>query len=147
MNPSDKSQPFGPPLIGALLRMPWEVVRDRMLAELRARGFDDLAPAHLPLLQWPGPDGVRPSELAERLRVSKQALNHLRGDLERFGYLERRADPHDGRSRRIAATDRGRDAMKVMRAAVRSVERDWERRLGKDEFARLRALLAELNDR
>src|SRR5436190_17829997 len=86
------TQPFGPPLIGALLRMPWEVVQRRMLERLHERGFDDLDAAHLQVFQYPGPQDTRPSELAARLRMSKQALNYLLGQLERLDYLERRAD-------------------------------------------------------
>src|SRR3954471_3995225 len=91
-------QPFGPPLIGALLRVPWEAVQQRMLERLHERGFDDLDAAHLNVFQHPGPQGVRPSELAARLRMSKQALNYLLGQLERRGYLERHVDPDDLRS-------------------------------------------------
>src|SRR5881409_427754 len=82
-------QPFGPPLIGALLRIPWEAVQRRMLERLHERGFADLDFAHLTVFQYPGPQGARPSELAARLGMSKQALNYLLGALERLGYLER----------------------------------------------------------
>src|SRR5215218_6537626 len=67
------SEPFGPPLIGALLRMPWETVQRHMLERLHEHGFDDLDAAHLNVFQYPGPQGARPSELAARLRISKQA--------------------------------------------------------------------------
>ena len=50
-----------------------------MLAALHERGFDDLDAAHLNVFQYPGPEGARPSELAARLRISKQALNYLLG--------------------------------------------------------------------
>src|SRR5580765_5873854 len=83
----------GPPLIGALLRRPLDVVRHHMLDRLHEHGFDDLEPAHLAVLQYPGPNGRRPSELAAQLRISKQALNYLLGQLERLGYLEREPDP------------------------------------------------------
>src|SRR6478672_10456268 len=99
--------PAGPPLIGALLRVPLEQVQHRMLARLHERGFDDLDAAHLTVFQYPGPQGARPSELALRLRMSKQAVNYLLGALERLGYLERRPDPEDQRSRRIHVTERG----------------------------------------
>jgi DNA-binding MarR family transcriptional regulator len=132
------------PLIGALLRMPWEAVRRRMLERLHAGGFDDLEPPHLNVLQYPGPDGTRPSELAARLRMSKQALNYLLGQLERLGYIERRADPDDLRSKRIHVTVRGDSAIEVIRDAVREIEREWERALGAERFALLRGLLAEL---
>ena len=46
---------FGPPLIGALLRAPWEAVRRRMLERMRENGFDDLDAAHLNVLLYPGP--------------------------------------------------------------------------------------------
>src|SRR5213596_51820 len=86
---------FGPPLIGALLRMPWEAVQRHMLERLHARGFADFDAAYLNVFQYPGPQGARPSDLAARLRISKQALNHLLGQLEKLGYLERQPDPDD----------------------------------------------------
>ena len=141
----DGAASVGPPLIGALLRMPWEEVRRRMLEHLHAHGFRDLEAPHLDVLQYPGPDGARPSRLAARLRVSKQALNYLIGQLERLGYLERLPDPHDLRSKRIALTPRGDAALSAIRDAVADVERDWADRLGADRFAELRALLVELS--
>jgi DNA-binding MarR family transcriptional regulator len=132
------------PPIGALLRTQWEVVRDRQLEDLHEHGFADLAAQHIPVLQWPGPHGTRPSQVAARLGMSKQALNYLLGDLQRLGYIERHHDPADRRSRKIVATDRGLEAMRVMWAAARSVEREWARRLGATEAAELRALLTRL---
>ena len=135
----------GPPLIGALLRMPWEAVQRRMLERLHERGFDDVDTAHLNVFQYPGPDGARPSELAARLRISKQALNYLLGELERLGYLERRPDRDDLRSKRVSLTKRGLAAIGVMREAVGEVETDWARELGGARFDELRALLLDLN--
>jgi len=131
-------------MIGALLRVPWEDVQQRMLDRLHEDGFDDLDGAHLNVFRYPGPQGARPSELAASLRVSKQALNYLLGELERLGYLERRADPDDGRSKRVALTRRGERVVRSMRNAVADVERDWEARLGPRRFAELRRLLQEL---
>src|SRR6188508_3418656 len=125
----------GPPLIGALLRMPWEVVQRRMLAALHERGFDDLDAAHMYVFQYPGPQGARPSELAARLRVSKQALNYMLGELERLGYLERRPDPDDLRSKRIALTARGTRAVGVIRDAISDLESAWAAHLGAERFA------------
>ena len=125
----------GPPLIGALLRMPLETVRRRMLDRLHEHGFTDLEPAHLIVLQYPGPQGARPSELAARLRMSKQALNYQLGQLERLGYLERRPDPEDLRSKRIVLTARAESAVPVIRDAVAEVEADWARALGPERFA------------
>jgi DNA-binding MarR family transcriptional regulator len=137
---------FGPPLIGALLRMPWEAVQRHMLDLLHERGFGDLDAAHLNVFQYPGPQGARPSELAAQLRITKQALNYLLGELERLGYLERRPDPDDLRSKRIVLTPRGTSAILVIRDAVAEMETAWSKRLGPKRFAQLRKLLVELDE-
>jgi DNA-binding MarR family transcriptional regulator len=132
-------------MIGALLRMPWEAVQRHMLARLHERGFDDLDAAHLNVFQYPGPQGARPSELASRLRMTKQALNYLLGELERLGYLERRPDPDDLRSKRVALTPRAVSAIGVIREAVEEMEEIWARQLGEKRFAELRSLLLDLD--
>jgi DNA-binding MarR family transcriptional regulator len=134
-----------PPLIGALLRMPFETVRERMLDGLHERGFNDLVAAHLDVFQYPGPENQRPSELAKRARMSKQALNYLLGQIERLGYLERRQDAEDQRVKRVHLTERGRAAVRTIREIVFEVEADWERQLGRERFAQLRELLERLN--
>jgi DNA-binding MarR family transcriptional regulator len=132
-------------MIGALLRTPWEAVQQRMLERLHDHGFTDLDFAHLNVFQYPGPQGARPSELAARLAITKQALNYLLGELERLGYLERRPDPDDLRSKRVALTPRGTAAIGVIRDAVGEIEATWEQQLGPERFTQLRHLLLDLN--
>ena len=96
-------------------------------------------------MRYPGPQGARPSDLATQLRISKQALNYLLGQLERRGYLKRRPDPDDLRSKRIVLTKRGIAAAYVIREAVAELEEDWARQLGPKRFAQLRRLLVDLN--
>ena len=67
------------------------------------------------------------------------------GELERLGYLERRPDPDDQRSKRIALTSRGVGAVSVIREAVEETEAAWSERLGPKRFAQLRRLLVDLN--
>lgn len=133
-----------PPLIGALLRVPFETVRDRMLAGLHERGFTDLVAAHLDVFQYPGPENQRPLQLATQTRMSKQALNYLLGQLEQLGYLTRETDQDDQRSKRIRLTPRGHAALKAIREIVREVETEWEQQLGPRKFAQLRGLLMQL---
>ncbi|HEU5309868.1 MAG TPA: MarR family transcriptional regulator [Candidatus Eisenbacteria bacterium] len=97
------------------------------------------------LFLFPGPEGAKPSELAGRLGMSKQSVNYLLGQLERSGYLERRDDLDDMRSRRIHLTERGKEVGRAMREAVREVEREWEARLGSRRLNLLRDLLQDLS--
>jgi len=131
-------------LIGSLLRIPYEAVRARMLSGLHERGYTDLVAAHLNLLLWPGPENQRPSELATQTRMSKQALNYLLGQLEQLGYLIRRDDSADQRSKRIHLTPRGQAAIKAIREIVHEVETEWEQQLGSQKFAQLRDTLMQL---
>lgn len=145
IDPSSSSPfTFGPPLIGALLRKPWEAVQSHMLRRLHENGCADFDAAYLPVFGYPGPQGARPSELAARLGMSKQALNYLLGSLERAGYIERRPHPDDARAKRIALTPRGLAAGEVIRDAVAEVEASWSELLGPERFAQLRTMLQEL---
>jgi len=131
--------------MGALLRIPWQAIRERMLAGLHERGFTDLTAAHLNVMQYPGPHNVRPSDVAARTGMTKQALNYLLGQMEAGGYLQRREDAGDQRSKRIHLTTRGHRAVKAIREIVTDVESQWERQLGPMRFAELRELLIDLN--
>src|SRR3954467_11295413 len=143
---SPEAGAFGPPLIGALLRVPWEAVQRSMLERLHERGFEDLDGAHLNVFQYPGPQGARPSDLAARLGMTKQALNYLLGELERLEYLRRQPDPDDLRSKRVVLTPRGASAIRVIREAVAEVETTWAQQLGPERFVEFRALLLELTE-
>ena len=134
-----------PPLIGALLRIPWETVRERMLAGLHERGHGDLVGAHLNVLLYPGPENMRPSELAARTGMTKQALNYLLGQLEALGYLTRTQDGADQRFKRVHLTPRGRAAGAAMREIVMEIEAEWTQKLGPRRFAQLRDTLAQLS--
>jgi DNA-binding MarR family transcriptional regulator len=133
-------------MLGALLRVPADEVHRRILEGLHAQGFDDLQPAHMALLQWPGPQGRRPSDLAAHTGMSRQAVNYLLRQLEDMGYLARRDDTDDRRARRIELTERGRALVPAVRRIVRDIEQEWARELGPDDFEQLRDLLERLRD-
>jgi hypothetical protein len=63
-----------PPMLGILLRAPWQAIRARIHAELVAAGFSDVRPRDLAVLQWPGPDGMRAIDVAANASMSKQAV-------------------------------------------------------------------------
>jgi DNA-binding MarR family transcriptional regulator len=143
LDAGDSGRP--PPLIGALLRVPLETVRDRMLAGLHERGFTDLVAAHLDVFQYPGPENQRPLQLAAQTRMSKQALNYLLGQLQQRGYLTRETDDDDQRSKRVRLTPKGHATIKAIREIVQEVEDEWEAQLGPRKFAQLRKHLTQLH--
>jgi DNA-binding MarR family transcriptional regulator len=131
------------PYVGALLRMAHQEARTRLLAALAERGFGDINQAHFGLFQYPPIDGMRPIDLAKRLAMSKQALNHLLGQLEKFGYLQRRRELPNGPAT-VHLTERGWLVLESNVATMRQLETDWQKKLGKQRFADLKGMLKEL---
>jgi DNA-binding MarR family transcriptional regulator len=128
-------------LIGALLRVPSQAIHRRIIEELNAAGFEELRLAHMSVLQFPGPDGVRPGVLAERAGVSRQAMNQLLGSLEASGYVIRSDSSEDGRARVVRQTARGRAAYSKILGILRDIEREWSDELGLEQFSELKRLL------
>ena len=131
------------PYIGALLRLAHQEGRSRLLQALAERGLGDINQAHFGLFQYPPIDGMRPTDLAGRLGISKQALNHLLGQLEKLGYLRRRREPGNGHTA-VYLTERGWLVLESNVATSRQLEVDWQRQLGKQRFVALKSALQEL---
>ncbi|MET8306646.1 MULTISPECIES: MarR family winged helix-turn-helix transcriptional regulator [unclassified Micromonospora] len=79
--------------------------------------------------------------IAEELGMDRTVLTYVIDDLERPGFVARRADPADRRSRLVDVTDAGRAAWEQRRRALRQVESHLLGALSPAESATLRALL------
>ncbi|RMI34427.1 MarR family winged helix-turn-helix transcriptional regulator [Nocardia stercoris] len=122
---------------------------NRVFADLRAAGFDDLTLQQARVVARLAPDGIRLTDLAEQTQVTKQTATHLVDQLERSGYVRRVPDPADGRGRLVQIADRGRLALEVAAAADRAIVREWTAHLGADrmrEFRKSLAMLREITD-
>lgn len=97
---------------------------DALLAErCRAHGFPEVRPAFgsilLPLFQQ---DGLRVGELADRARLSKQAMTTLVRDAADAGLVTKNRDESDGRAYRICLTDRAEEFRPVAREILREMD-------------------------
>ncbi|HEY2746542.1 MAG TPA: MarR family transcriptional regulator [Polyangia bacterium] len=86
---------------------------------------------------WDASDGMRLTELAAMAGMTKQSMGELVDQMVAAGYVERVADPTDGRARRVRLTRKGRRAGELAREIVRQVQAEWAERVG---AARIRAL-------
>ncbi len=128
-----------------LIRRLHLAVRAELTEVLRARGFDDITPAHIYVFQTPGPDGVRPTELAQRALMTKQAMNHLLVGLELRGYLERVSVEGDGRARRLRLTPKGRRLTNLIQETSSQIEGRWTAALGTERMEDLAGALSALD--
>ena len=128
-----------------MLRVVSQWVRDQIYAGVLEAGYKDLNPAHIWVFRYPGPDGMRPSELAAGLQVTRQSVNDLMGDLEERGYLVREPDPTDGRARVVRLTTKGRKLEKTVYQQARRAELRIVETLGPRRFAVLCSTLEEIS--
>lgn len=89
-------------------------------------------------------EGVdRPSDLAAKLRVSKQAAQQVLKELQHKGIIEVHPDPDNGRQKLISLTDYGRELRSIAHRGLSELETELCRRIGTRRVAGLRDALAE----
>jgi len=135
------------PLIGLLLRLAYQSYSSEIEAALREAGFEDVRPTAGNVFPFVPPEGITVSALADRARVRKQTMTQAVEQLERAGYVERRPNPRDRRSRLIFLTERGASVPPVTHAAAEGVERRWAELTSPEELEALRESLLRLLDR
>lgn len=117
---------------------------DGVDAGVRARGFNDVRPAHGFAFARLAGDGATVGQLAEHLDVTKQAASQMVEDLVTKGYVERRPHPDDARARLIVLTPKGWACTRAADEAAAEALRPWAEMLGPDRLAALRADLSRL---
>ncbi len=132
--------------IGFLLRLPYELLSERVYGALAARGFPDIRPAHSAVFRYIAHSGSRVSELAGRAHLTKQSMSYLVETLACAGYVTIASDPTDGRAKLVCLTARGREVSEALVALSRDVEEQFAARLNPGRMATLRGLLGELAD-
>ena len=87
------------------------------------------------------PDGLRMTEINERIMLTQPGVSRLIARLEHEGLVARRPDPDDARAQRIALTRAGREAQQTVgRRHVRQIARAMTRALDADQMRQLREL-------
>jgi DNA-binding MarR family transcriptional regulator len=115
---------------------------DELVERLREGGYEDTTAAHHPLFENIDPAGTRLTVLAARAGMTHQSMGELVGTLEQRGYVERRADPSDGRVRLVVLTEKGRAAVRLAVKEIAAIETAWLERVGEAGFELdVRALL------
>jgi DNA-binding MarR family transcriptional regulator len=135
------------PVIGAASR----TLIAAMMGKVAGCGFRDMTPAFASLIPLLDGDGERPSVLARRAGITKQAISQLVRELEARGYVEQVADPADTRAKLVRLTRRGvalratcsEIRVKIHNAVLRSLGAARVARLHRD-LTQLTAVLAQM---
>ncbi len=127
-----------------MLRLAWEELIGEVWDGLQAAGFDDVRLVHAPILRNLLMEGLRPSELAEKLVLSRQAVNDLLREFETNGYIRLEPDTEDRRAKRIVLTERGWELYETAAELSRTVGRRWAEQVGPERYAVFEEVLGEI---
>jgi DNA-binding MarR family transcriptional regulator len=131
--------------IGQLLRDAFRRFEEELAAALASpREQFDVRPVHDAVLAYLDRDGTRASVLADRARLSRQAITQLTDELEQRGVVVRLPDPGDGRAKIIHYTPEALKIFDASRRTIAALERRWASELGPRKYAALRAGLKQL---
>jgi len=98
-----------------------------------------------PYLSLLNEEGLRITELAEQLEISKQACNQTANQIEKAGYIRRQADPYDGRARRIVLTPKGRQLQLDGLQVSAEVHSEYAALVGSQDLSAVVASLSALD--
>ena len=121
------------------------LANERALARLASvPGRPTVRPAHTSLFPHLDFEGIRLTDLAARVGVSKQAIGPLIDDLAALGMVERIDDPADGRAKRIRFSRLGYAALMQGLGVLRDIESGLAIAVGKKQMRELHVTLRRI---
>jgi DNA-binding MarR family transcriptional regulator len=122
-----------------------DLLFDRICQLLRPLGVSSAGGLVLGQLRDQG--AMSPSELGDRLIVTRATVTGVVDSLERRGYVRRSPNPSDRRGIIVELTPEGLDVCGQVRTLIHRHERDWMAALTEDELATYIALMHRIQER
>jgi predicted transcriptional regulator len=125
----------------SLIRRMGTLMVDELVKRMDAAGYRDVNASFHPVFENLDAGGTRLTDLAARAGMTHQSMGELVTALERRGYLERRADPTDGRARLVRLTPRGRQFVRRALREIQAIEAAWQARFESGGFGDFRTAI------
>lgn len=107
----------------------------RLIDKLKIVGYDKINLPHLSVLaNIIREDGIRLTEIADRLSITKQSVKDIIDCLETNNYLNRIPDPKDLRAKQLIVTEIGKQIYNDGMKASEEITKEYIEILGKDDF-------------
>jgi DNA-binding MarR family transcriptional regulator len=107
-------------------------------------GHSELRINYEPYISAAAKRGVRLSDIARMLGISRQAANQKANQIEAAGYLQRAADPSDGRAKLLVTTPRAKAMIRQGGVEAMKVQSQLADIVGEKELANVNASVIEL---
>lgn len=112
-----------------------------LLASLKEQGWPELSHSQSMAMAYLGSDGIRISELARRLGVSRQAAQKSVKELERLKLVITEVDPTNSSAKTVVLTPQGKANVTAALNIFSEIEKQLSKRIGAPEFASMRDAL------
>ena len=130
-----------PEPLTVLLETASQSVLRTLTARLRARGFDAITEPHLVLFGNLDCGATHAAQIAQRMRVSRQAISKTLRELQDLGFVGLEGDPDRRNQKLVVMTDDGAKLALAARGELREIEAEIASRIGADAMEALRVAL------
>jgi DNA-binding MarR family transcriptional regulator len=127
--------------LGLLLLEAFRWFDDGLLASLKELGWQDISPAQSLVLTYLAADGMRISELARRLGVSRQAAQKSVTELEQAKMVVTEVDPSNSSAKIVSLTKLGETNVAAAFEVFAQIEQKLSKRIGDSKVAKMRKTL------
>lgn len=129
-------QTHAPMLMGLLFR--------EVHAIFATEDWDDLRHSHFRVMSAVPDQGVSVTELAERVRMTKQGCGQFVTHLVKTGHLATEPTPSDRRLRIVRRTPLGEQVLDAVLVRNLRIEQGWAEQVGPERYQVFREVLEEL---
>ncbi len=141
VDPADLPPPPSRTNLDQLILRAFYWVDEGLQRNLRQRGGPAVTHAQSMIILTIGEGISRPSAIADRLGVSRQAVHQGLQQLVQIGIIELIPDPNDGRAKIAVLSSTGEPIFSKGRSILRELEQELGRRIGSRALKQLRNAL------
>jgi len=135
-----KRQGWPEPLT-VLLEAASQCVLRTLTDRLRARGYETITEPHLILFGHLDCGATHAARIAQRMRVSRQAISKTLRELQELGFLRLEDDPARRNQKLVVMVERGMQLALEARGELRMIEAEISDGIGADAMEALRVAL------
>ncbi|MDP3307093.1 MarR family winged helix-turn-helix transcriptional regulator [Methylotenera sp.] len=129
--------------MGRLLLDAFKWFDESLLASLNAQGWPNISHSQSIVMAYLPNEGIRISELARRLGISRQAAQKSVSELEMAKLVTTEIDPTNLSAKTVILTHQGKAIVKAALDAFAEIEQQLSARIGNAEISHMRMVLEE----
>lgn len=119
----------------------WDWFDNALQATLKAGGLGTYNKSQSMMIMYVSSGVRRPVEIARKMRLSRQAIGHIAGQLLELNVLEAKPDPEDGRSVVLGFAPKARKLQQTAAQIIGRLEDRLAQRIGARRMAALIEIL------